>query len=220
MQAIDYDEYGNVVQDTNPGFQPFGYAGGIVDRDLDLVRLGARDYNPVSGRWFSRDAARFGGRDSNLFAYSFCDPINIRDVRGEAAYVVIGGVLAFAAAVLWTADRLSKAENRKQIHDRHEESHEKAEKFKNARQKQFDCLLGDCSEEEMKQCEDDLRALEDWTSGTGRELSKDLIEEAYDYPTSKLPNGADATNAARKFLEAEAGRARIESGLPDVRLPQ
>ena len=28
-QRLDYDEFGNVLQDTNPGFQPFGFAGGI-----------------------------------------------------------------------------------------------------------------------------------------------------------------------------------------------
>jgi YD repeat-containing protein len=26
-QRLDYDEYGRVTQNTNPGFQPFGYAG-------------------------------------------------------------------------------------------------------------------------------------------------------------------------------------------------
>ena len=29
VQRIDYDEWGNVLRDTNPGFQPFGFAGGI-----------------------------------------------------------------------------------------------------------------------------------------------------------------------------------------------
>ena len=32
-QRLDYDAWGNVTNDTNPGFQPFGYAGGIYDRD-------------------------------------------------------------------------------------------------------------------------------------------------------------------------------------------
>lgn len=27
-QRLDYDAYGNVLLDTNPGFQPFGFAGG------------------------------------------------------------------------------------------------------------------------------------------------------------------------------------------------
>ena len=29
-QRLDYDAWGNVTQDTNPGFQPFGFAGGSV----------------------------------------------------------------------------------------------------------------------------------------------------------------------------------------------
>ena len=32
-QRLDYDEFGNVLADTNPGFQPFGFAGGLYDRD-------------------------------------------------------------------------------------------------------------------------------------------------------------------------------------------
>ena len=28
VQRIDYDEWGNVTEDTSPGFQPFGFAGG------------------------------------------------------------------------------------------------------------------------------------------------------------------------------------------------
>jgi hypothetical protein len=30
-QLIDYDEFGNVARDTTPGFQPFGFAGGLYD---------------------------------------------------------------------------------------------------------------------------------------------------------------------------------------------
>jgi uncharacterized protein RhaS with RHS repeats len=45
-QRLDYGPFGQVTRDTNPGFQPFGYAGGIYDRDTGLVRFGARDYNP------------------------------------------------------------------------------------------------------------------------------------------------------------------------------
>jgi YD repeat-containing protein len=31
LQRIDYDEFGRVILDTNPGFQPFGFAGGLYD---------------------------------------------------------------------------------------------------------------------------------------------------------------------------------------------
>ena len=27
VQRMDYDAFGRVLQDTNPGFQPFGFAG-------------------------------------------------------------------------------------------------------------------------------------------------------------------------------------------------
>ncbi len=43
---LDYDEFGRVLLDTNPGFQPFGFAGGHYDPDTQLVRFGARDYDP------------------------------------------------------------------------------------------------------------------------------------------------------------------------------
>ena len=53
-QRIDYDEFGNILLDTNVGFQPFAFAGGIYDPDTGLVRFGARDYDPSVGRWTAR----------------------------------------------------------------------------------------------------------------------------------------------------------------------
>ncbi|MFN0085968.1 MAG: hypothetical protein ACKVX9_11330, partial [Blastocatellia bacterium] len=37
-QRIDYDEFGVVLLDTNPGFQPFGFAGGLYDAHTKLTR--------------------------------------------------------------------------------------------------------------------------------------------------------------------------------------
>ena len=82
VQALDYDAWGNVLQDTNPGFQPFGFAGGLYDRDTGLVRFGARDYDPVSGRWTAKDPIGFGGRHPNLYTYASADPINRIDANG------------------------------------------------------------------------------------------------------------------------------------------
>jgi RHS repeat-associated protein len=81
-QRLEYDTWGNVTQDTNPGFQPFGFAGGIYDQHTSLVRFGARDYDPKSGRWSIKDPIRFNGNDSNLYAYVLNNPINWFDTYG------------------------------------------------------------------------------------------------------------------------------------------
>jgi RHS repeat-associated protein len=81
-QRMDFDEFGVVLSDTNPGFQPFGFAGGLHDRDTGLTRFGARDYDPHVGRFVSKDPIRFSGGDSNLYSYVLADPINGIDPSG------------------------------------------------------------------------------------------------------------------------------------------
>jgi RHS repeat-associated protein len=73
-----------VARDTNPGFQPFGFAGGIYDLHTGLVRYGARDYDPEVGRWTVKDPIDFDGGDTNLYAYIFNDPLNYVDISGLA----------------------------------------------------------------------------------------------------------------------------------------
>jgi RHS repeat-associated protein len=107
LQRMDYDAFGTVTLDTNPGFQPFGFAGGIYDRDTGLTRFGARDYDPETGRWAAKDPLFFQGTenreelidmlasqanltgslslgavDVNLYGYAFNDPINLTDPSG------------------------------------------------------------------------------------------------------------------------------------------
>ena len=81
-QRIDYDEWGQVTLDTNPGFQPFGYAGGLYDKDTGLVRFGERDYDPGIRRWTSPDPINFSGGSTNLYAYVNNDPLNLADPSG------------------------------------------------------------------------------------------------------------------------------------------
>jgi RHS repeat-associated protein len=82
VEQITYDEFGNVLTDTNPGFQPFGFAGGLYDADTKLVRFDARDYNPHTGRWSAKDPILFAGGDPNLYGYAFADPVNLIDPAG------------------------------------------------------------------------------------------------------------------------------------------
>jgi RHS repeat-associated protein len=93
-QRIDYDEFGRVTLDTNPGFQPFGFAGGIDDRDTSLVRFGARDYDAETGRWTAKDPIRFQATDWNLYRYVAGNPISFVDPSGEIGPLVAIG-LAF-----------------------------------------------------------------------------------------------------------------------------
>jgi RHS repeat-associated protein len=81
-QMIGYDEFGNVLADTAPGFQPFGFAGGLYDPDTKLVRFGSRDYDSQTGRWTVKDPVLFSGRDANLYDYVFADPVNLLDPNG------------------------------------------------------------------------------------------------------------------------------------------
>jgi RHS repeat-associated protein len=84
-QRIDYDEFGNVVQDTNPGFQPFGFAGGIYDNDTGLTRFGARDFDAQVGRWTAKDPIKFYGDSTNFYDYIVSDPVNKTDMFGLLA---------------------------------------------------------------------------------------------------------------------------------------
>jgi len=82
VQRMEFDAFGNVALDTNPGFQPFGFAGGLYDSDTKLVRFGARDYDAEIGRWTSKDPILFNGGDTNLFGYVLGDPVNLVDPTG------------------------------------------------------------------------------------------------------------------------------------------
>ena len=81
VQELDYDEFGRVIKDTSPGFQPFGFAGGLYDRDTGLVRFGARDYEALTGRWVSKDPIGLEG-GINTYNYVSSDPINYSDYPG------------------------------------------------------------------------------------------------------------------------------------------
>ena len=98
QQRLDYDEYGRVTSNTNPGFQPFGYAGGLQDNATGLVRFGARDYEASAGRFVAKDPLGFVSGDQNLYRYVTNDPLNLNDPQGKfipiaGAAVLVGGLL-------------------------------------------------------------------------------------------------------------------------------
>ncbi len=104
-EAITYDPFGAILTDTAPGFQPFAFAGGLYDSDTALIRFGARDYDPLTSRWTTKDPLSFGAGDANLYGYALSDPIDFTDPNGKWAGVdelvggAIGGVLNTGAYV-------------------------------------------------------------------------------------------------------------------------
>jgi RHS repeat-associated protein len=93
-QSLEYDEFGNVLADSTPGFQPFGFAGGLYDRDTSLIRFGARDHDSAAGRWTSKDPLKFKGQLENLYSYVGAEPVNTTDPTGlfvQAIVVCLAG---------------------------------------------------------------------------------------------------------------------------------
>lgn len=85
---IDYDEFGNIIgSPVGFGALPFGFAGGLYDVDTGLVRFGARDYDPATGRWTAPDPIGYDGLQANLYEYAGNDPVNFSDMTGLLAGV-------------------------------------------------------------------------------------------------------------------------------------
>jgi RHS repeat-associated protein len=90
VKMIDYDSFGNIISDTNPGFSvPFGFAGGLHDRDTGLVRFGFRDYDPDTGRWIAKDPILFAGGDVDLYGYAGNNPVSRIDLLGLKGGILI-----------------------------------------------------------------------------------------------------------------------------------
>jgi RHS repeat-associated protein len=97
VKRIDYDSFGNIIEDTAPAFKiPFGFAGGSHDRDTGLVRFGFRDYDPDVGRWTAKDPIGFAGGDTDLYGYVLNDPVNTVDPIGLLSILIGGGGSAVA----------------------------------------------------------------------------------------------------------------------------
>ncbi len=96
-KRVDYDSFGNIISDSNPGFTiSFGFAGGLHDIYTGLVRFGARDFDPTIGRWTAKDPIDFAGGDINLYGYVQHNPVNFIDPEGLLVLYYGGGGAAGA----------------------------------------------------------------------------------------------------------------------------
>jgi RHS repeat-associated protein len=60
----------------------------LADYHTNLIRFGARDYDPSIGRWTSKEPLGFGGA-LNWYVYVGNDPVNSYDVNGESVEYLI-----------------------------------------------------------------------------------------------------------------------------------
>jgi RHS repeat-associated protein len=83
VKTISYDSFGTILSDSNPALAvPFGFAGGLHDRETGLVKFGFRDYDPAIGRWVAKDPIFFAGGDVDLYGYVLGDPVGLVDPSG------------------------------------------------------------------------------------------------------------------------------------------
>ncbi len=107
IKEITYDTYGNILSDTNTNLNiPFGFAGGLHDKDTNLVHFGYREYDPHTGKWTAKDPIDFSGGDSNLYGYVLQDPVNLVDPEGLnpliGVAIVAGGIIGGVTAAITT----------------------------------------------------------------------------------------------------------------------
>ncbi|WP_240746430.1 RHS repeat domain-containing protein [Desulfuromonas acetexigens] len=82
IQRYGYDSFGMVTAE-NPEFGNFyAFTGREWDRELGLYYYRARYYDPMEGRFISRDPIGFAGGDVNIYAYVQNQPVDFSDPYG------------------------------------------------------------------------------------------------------------------------------------------
>ena len=90
--AYGYDAYGVPLQATAP-VTDFVYGGMFYNADSGLYLTNYRAYDPVAGRWLSRDPLEEQSDPlANLYPYVEGNPINLVDPYGTNPGAIVGGI--------------------------------------------------------------------------------------------------------------------------------
>jgi RHS repeat-associated protein len=91
--TYEYDAFGNQIYRSGTTPNNYMYRGEFFDSDLGLYYLRARYYNPVTGRFMSRDPEDGDPTDPaslHKYLYAGGDPVNRIDPRGREEFVENG----------------------------------------------------------------------------------------------------------------------------------
>ena len=86
--TYEYDAFGNKINSTGTTPNSYLYRGEQYDPDLGLYYLRARYYNPLTGRFMSRDledGQRSDPSTLHKYLYAGGDPVNAKDPSGRAS---------------------------------------------------------------------------------------------------------------------------------------
>ena len=90
--TYEYDAFGNLLNPASNGTpNNYLYRGEQYDPDLSLYYLRARYYNPITGRFMSRDPENGMVKDPRTlhkYLYASGDPVNRADPSGRADSIV------------------------------------------------------------------------------------------------------------------------------------
>ncbi|TAG43653.1 MAG: RHS repeat-associated core domain-containing protein [Betaproteobacteria bacterium] len=188
-QEIEYDAWGQVLNDSNPGFQPFGFAGGLYDSDTKLTRFGARDYDAQEGRWTTKDPKGLAG-GLNLYQYANGDPVNFYDPTGEVFWIpiIVGGI--GTGFTLWSA--WSWFDKAGEAMDRGLEI--------GILRRERDGALQEADFQKFNELDDKVRALEAQGLKDAKDLTLDAQRQIYGdgTPGSGVPGGLGASRLPEK----------------------
>jgi RHS repeat-associated protein len=107
--TYNYDAFGNKLNSTGTTPNNYLYRGEQYDPDLGLYYLRARYYNPLTGRFMSRDpedGMPLSPKTLHKYLYAGGDPVNVADASGRDFFEFLGRtaqIVAYAATVVGAA---------------------------------------------------------------------------------------------------------------------
>jgi RHS repeat-associated protein len=86
VNRYKYDEWGNILEETEEIENPIRYAGEYFDEESGMYYLRARYYDPVTGRFISKDSYEgtlTNPLSMNLYTYCYNNPLRYIDPSGH-----------------------------------------------------------------------------------------------------------------------------------------